>query len=153
MFTLSLKVQCGVLPRVFPWTLQGQRYPMACACMCYMCPWDPNFSWSHCTCVSVTGHVETSATNNLNAAKWPWTLCQRYPMYLFNLLKCPWGPNFTALLQASCFRVGDHFEKSALNEPKISLNITRSTVPDTYVTSVLEWQISLCFTCLANSHC
>ena len=33
----SLKVQCVFLPPVFPWTLQGQRYPIYMYVLLYIC--------------------------------------------------------------------------------------------------------------------
>ena len=43
---------------------------------------------------------------------------------------------------ASPFRVTDHFETSALNDPQMTLNPTRSKVHHTDITNVPESQIS-----------
>ena len=46
---------------------------------------------------------------------------------------------------ASCFRVTGHFEISALNDPKMTLNPTRSNVFHICITSIYECQISIRF--------
>ncbi len=67
--------------------------------------------------------------------KWPWTLQgQRYPIYVL-LEYCPWVPNFSRFPSTtSCFRVLGQFETSALNDPKMTLDTTRSNTPHIYVT-------------------
>ncbi len=60
--------------------------------------------------------------------KWPWTLKgQKYPMYILQL---PRVTDFTPFRStASCSRVTGHFETSALNDSKMTLNTKRSKVP------------------------
>ena len=77
--------------------------------------------------------------------KWPWTLKSQITLYMYNW--CPRFPNFTPFrCKASHLQDTGNFETSALNDPKMALNPTRSKVPHICVTSVHESQISLHFT-------
>ena len=81
--------------------------------------------------------------------EWPkndfWTLQGlMYPIYCywysqvphFNLFRSGTGP----------FGDTDHFETSALNDPRMTLNTTKSKVPHICGISIHESQISVCFT-------
>ncbi len=62
------------------------------------------------------------------------------------MLQVPTTPNFTSLHPtASRFRLTGHFETSALNDPKETLNTKRPKVLYTGCISTLASQFSLCF--------
>ncbi len=59
---------------------------------------------------------------------WPWTLQGQITPYVYN--NCPRVSNFTPFCSmTSCFRVICHFETSAPNDPKLTLNPTRPNYP------------------------
>ena len=77
-------------------------------------------------------------------SNWSWNLQGQ-----INLNMHTWRrvSNFTAFCSTtSCLRDSGHFETNALNDSKLTLNITRSYVPHICVTSIHECQISLSFT-------
>ncbi len=83
---------------------------------------------------AVAGSFDTSVPND---PKLHWTLQgQRYSIY--GLLVSP-SPKFQsiALYDISCFCVTRHCVTSAPNDPKMTMNPTRSKVPYIYVTNVL----------------
>ena len=91
----------------------------------------------------VKGHFEKSALDN---TKWPWTLqSQRYPIcapLVFSSPKIP-VPSTT-----SCFRVTDYLQKSAPNDPNMTLN----TVSQSYPIYILPPRVqnSSLFCCIFN---
>ncbi len=63
------------------------------------------------------------------------------------MLQPPRVPNITPFHSTtSHFRVTGHFETSALNDPKMTLNTKRLKVPHIHVTTTPQPQCSLCFT-------
>ncbi len=73
-------------------------------------------------------------------AKLPWTLQgQMHPIYVTSIHE---SQIFSPFRSTSSFRDTSHFETSALNDPKMTLNTTRWNVPYICVTNVSESQIS-----------
>ena len=58
----------------------------------------------------------------------------------------PQIPNFAVSLYGQLFWVTGHFETSAVNDPKMTLNTKRSNIPHMHITTVAESQISIRFT-------
>ena len=60
--------------------------------------------------------------------KWPWTLQGQVTVYMYKYT--PWSPNFTPFwCTTNRFRDTANLETSAINDPKMTLNPTRSKVP------------------------
>ncbi len=75
--------------------------------------------------------------------KWPWTLQgQMYPICVTSV---PKSQISVLSLYGSHFRVTGHFEKSVLNDPKMTLNTTRLNVWHICVTSIHESHILLSY--------
>ncbi len=76
--------------------------------------------------------------------KWPWTLTgQRYPICIQTHSL---SPEFHAIsLYFKPFRVTGHFETSALNDPKMTLNTSRLKVPHIHIKTTPDSQVSIRF--------
>ncbi len=91
----------------------------------------------------VEGHFET-------CTQWPWNdlktlIGQRYPIYILQVCQSP--KLHSVCSTASCFWVTSHFEKSGLNDPKMTLNtFLGSKVSHMSSTSSSEHKISMSFT-------
>ena len=68
-------------------------------------------------------------------SNWSGTLQGQITLHMYN--RHPWFPNFTPFRHmTTCFRDTSRFEISAPNDPKMTLNTSRSYVPHIYVTSI-----------------
>ncbi len=111
--------------------------------MCYKCPWVQKFN-------SVSVYDQTflsyrpfwdKCTQSENPPNDPKCYKVKYTPYVLLVLTRPKFHPFRS--KTRCCWVTCHFEKSAPNDPKMTLNPTRSNVPNTCVTSIREAKISL----------
>ena len=121
----------------WPGTLQGQI-------TLYMYKWCPDYQISRFTVQPALFGIQAILRQvHRMTPNWLWTLQGQITLYTCMYKSCPWFPNFIPLCcMTSHFWYTGNFDTSALNDPKITLNTTRSKVPHICVTSFHESQIS-----------
>ena len=101
-------------------------------------------------CYEVKGHFETSTPNDPKMTLDTIRSKVHHTCYLYvqsyHVFQCPNFHSASYTTTVSCFWVRGYSETMAPNDPKMTLNSTRSQVPQISVSSVLESQISLHFT-------
>ena len=121
----------------WPWTLQGQRYPIYMYVLLvspsprfhFILLYDQPFS-SYRLFWDKTHQNDPNITCTLNTTR---------PKVAHICYDCLWIPNFSKFCFTTInFRVTGHFEASAPNSPKVTLNTTRSKVPRICVTNVTQ---------------
>ena len=118
-------------------------YKVKCtSCMCYKYPWGPNFTLSLYDepILSYRPFWEKCTKWHQNDLQHFELKCSPYVLIVSLVPKC-----HPVLLYDSRFWDIGHFERSAQNDPKMTLNPTNSNVLHIFITIVPESQVSLRF--------